>query len=88
MKRNIGQDLEDLECRHLCPGEVGVCDRLVDMDMCSPTWKVSEPRVQGFFMGVSSHMHGRLLTQSSSLLPSQEDEACWNFKHMIIAWSF
>lgn len=80
MKRNIGQDLEDPECRHLCPGEVGVCHPLVDMDMCSPAWKVSEPIVQGFFMEVSSHMLGPLLTQSSSHLPSREDEAGCEFQ--------
>lgn len=92
MKRNIGQDLGDPECRHLCPREVGVCHPLVDMALCSPTWKVSKPIVQGFFMEVSSHMHDPLLTQSSSLLLSREDESGWesskSFKLLIKAWSF
>lgn len=49
MERSIGQDLEVPKGRHLNPGKVGVCHPLVDMAMCSPTWKVSEPIFGDFF---------------------------------------
>ena len=40
--------------------------------MCSPTWKLSEPRALGILMEASPHRHDRSLTPFSALLPSRE----------------